>query len=284
VHDAGPSLDSEQMWFNQAAKAPIPDYKRKWFRSTNFRRAVSMAINREDLSRVVFNGHARPAIGPISTANKFWFNQALKTDAYSPDAALAKLQLDGFHLQSGTLRDAVGNAVEFSIITNAGNKYRERMAVLIQQDLQKIGVKVNVVTLDFPSLIERISQSFNYEAAMLGLTNVDLEPNGQMNVWLSSSENHQWNPQEKSPETAWEAEIDKLMREQASASDPRKRKKAFDRVQQIVAEQAPFIYLVNRNALSAVSISVSGATPVILRPQTYWNIERLTVTTETAKR
>lgn len=284
VHDAGPSLDSEQMWFNQVAKAPIPDYKRKWFRSTNFRRAVSMAINREDLSRVVFNGHARPAIGPISTANKFWFNQALKTDAYSPDAALAKLQLDGFHLQNGTLRDAVGNAVEFSIITNAGNKYRERMAVLIQQDLQKIGVKINVVTLDFPSLIERISQSFNYEAAMLGLTNVDLDPNGQMNVWLSSSENHQWNPQEKFPETTWEAEIDKLMREQASASDPKKRKKAFDRVQQIVAEQAPFIYLVNRNALSAVSISVSGATPVILRPQTYWNIERLTVTTETAKR
>jgi len=284
VHDAGASLDSEQMWFNQVAKAPIPDYKRKWFRSSNFRRAISLAINREDLSRVVFNGHARPASGPISAANKFWFNQDLKVEPYSADGALSKLQLDGFHLQNGTLLDAGGNSVEFSIVTNAGNKYRERMAVLIQQDLQKIGIKVNVVTLDFPSLIERISQSFNYEAAILGLTNVDLDPNGQMNVWLSSSENHQWNPQEKSPETAWEAEIDKLMREQASSSDPKKRKKAFDRVQQIVAEQAPFIYLVNRNALSAVSNSVVGATPVILRPQTYWNIERLTVTTETAKR
>jgi peptide/nickel transport system substrate-binding protein len=283
VHDAGPSLDSEQMWFNQVAKAPIPDYKRKWFRSTNFRRAVSLAINREDLSRVVFNGHARPALGPISRANKFWFNHDLQPDLYSPDAALAKLQLDGFRLQNGTLRDAGGNSVEFSIITNAGNKYRERMAVLIQQDLQKIGIKVNVVTLDFPSLIERISQSFNYEAAILGLTNVDLDPNGQMNVWLSSSENHQWNPQEKSPETSWEAEIDKLMREQASSSDPRKRKKSFDRVQQIVAEQAPFIYLVNRNALSAVSTSVQGATPVILRPQTYWNVERLTLTAEAAR-
>jgi len=284
VHDAGPSLDSEQMWFNQVAKAPIPDYKRKWFRSTNFRRALSLAVNREDLSRVVFNGHAQPALGPISRANKFWFNHELQPDLYSPDAALAKLQLDGFRLQNGTLRDSGGNAVEFSIITNAGNKYRERMAVLIQQDLQKIGIKVNVVTLDFPSLIERISQSFNYEAAMLGLTNVDLDPNGQMNVWLSSSENHQWNPQEKSPETSWEAEIDKLMREQASSSDPRKRKKSFDRVQQIVVEQAPFIYLVNRNALSAVSTSVQGATPVILRPQTYWNVERLSVRSEVAKR
>jgi peptide/nickel transport system substrate-binding protein len=284
VHDAGPSLDSEQMWFNQVGKAPIPNYKRNWFRSTNFRRAISLAINRDDLSRVVFNGHARPAIGPMSTANKFWFNQELKADLYNPQAALAKLQLDGFRLQNGTLRDVNGNAVEFSIITNSGNKYRERMAALIQQDLQKLGIKVNVVTLDFPSLIERISQTFDYEAAILGLTNVDIDPNAQMNVWLSSSENHQWNPQEKTPETEWEAEIDKLMREQASSSDPKKRKKAFDRVQQIVAEQAPFIYLVNRNALSAVSNSVQGASPVILRPQTYWNIERLTVTAEVAKR
>lgn len=277
VHDAGPSLDSEQMWFNQVASAPIAAYKRKWFRSANFRRAVSQAIDREDLSRVVFNGHARPAVGPISPANKIWFNTRLKPDAYSPERPLQKLSLDGFRLQNDVLRDANGNIVEFSIITNSGNKYRERMAVMIQQDLQKIGIKVNVVTLDFSSLIDRITQSFNYEAALLGLTNVDPDPNAQMNVWLSSSENHQWNRQEKTPETAWEAEIDKLMRSQASSADLRKRRDSFDRVQEIVVEQAPFIYLLNKNALSAVSNSVLGATPVILRPQTYWNAEHLTL-------
>jgi peptide/nickel transport system substrate-binding protein len=98
-----------------------------------------------------------------------------------------------------------------------------------------------------------------------------------MNVWLSSSENHQWNPQEKTPETAWEAEIDRLMRAQASSAEARRRKVAFDRVQEIAVEQAPFIYLVNRNALSAVSARVQGAIPVILVPQTYWNVERLAV-------
>jgi peptide/nickel transport system substrate-binding protein len=136
---------------------------------------------------------------------------------------------------------------------------------------------VNVVTLDFPSLIERMTQSFDYEAIILGLTNVDLDPNGEMNVWLSSSENHQWNPQQKAPETAWEAEIDRLMRLQASASDAKKRKEAFDRVQEIVVEEEPFIFLINKNALSAVSPAVHGASPVILSPQTYWNAEWLTV-------
>jgi len=277
VHDAGASLDSEQLWLNEVAKSPIPAYKKNWFRSANFRRAISEAINRDDLSRVVFHGHAQPAAGPFSPANKFWFNSKLTPPVYSPDAALKALQDEGFRMENGTLKDKDGNAVVFSIITNAGNKYRERMAVLIQDDLQKIGIHVNVVTLDFPSLIERMTQSFDYEAIILGLTNVDLDPNGEMNVWLSSSENHQWNPQQKAPETAWEAEIDRLMRLQASASDAKKRKEAFDRVQEIVVEEEPFIFLINKNALSAVSPAVHGASPVILSPQTYWNAEWLTV-------
>jgi peptide/nickel transport system substrate-binding protein len=277
VHDAGPSLDSEQLWFNEVAKAPIPAFKRNWFRSANFRRAISEAINRDDLSRVVFHGHAQPAIGPFSPANKFWFNSKLKPQTYSPDAALKLLQADGFRMENGVLKDKDGNEVIFSIITNAGNKTRERMAVLIQDDLQKIGIHVNVVTLDFPSLIARMTQSFDYEAIILGLTNVDLDPNGEMNVWLSSSENHQWNPQQKSPETAWEAEIDLLMRAQGSTSDAKKRKEAFDRVQEIAVEQEPFIFLINKNALSAVSTNVHGAVPMILSPQTFWNAEWLTV-------
>jgi len=277
VNDAGPSLDSEQMWFNQVAKAPIPPYKKKWFRSATFRRAVSQSISRNDLARVVFRGHAQAAVGPVSPANKFWFNSRLKPETCSPEAALQALQKDGFHLEKGALKDMEGNEVVFSIITNSGNKYRERMATMIQEDLQKIGMQVNVVTLDFPSLIERMTQTFDYEAILLGLTNVGLDPNEQMNVWLSSSENHQWNPSEKSPETAWEAEIDNLMRAQGSAADPKKRKESFDRVQEIAVEQAPFIYLVNRNALSAVSANVQGAQPVILVPQTYWNVERLSV-------
>lgn len=277
VHDSGPSLDSEQMWFNEVAKAPLPGYKKNWFRSTAFRVAISEGINRADMSRIVFRGHAQPAIGPVSPANKFWFNAKLKPQAYSPDSALKTLQSNGFRLENGTLKDKDGNAVEFSIITNSGNKYRERMATMIQDDLQKIGIHVNVVTLDFPSLIERMTQSYDYEAILLGLTNVGLDPNEQMNVWLSSSENHQWNPQEKAPETAWEAEIDRLMRAQASSADPKKRKEAFDRVQEIAVEQEPFIYLVNRNALSAVAANVHGASPVILVPQTYWNVEWLSV-------
>jgi peptide/nickel transport system substrate-binding protein len=280
--DAGVSLDSEQMWFNQVATSPLPEYKKTWFRSTNFRRAISEAINREDLARIAFRGRAHPGVGPISPANAFWFNSKLQPHPFDQKSALQRLAQDGFRVENGGLRDRTGNRVEFSVITNAGNKYRERMATMIQQDLTGIGIKLNVVTLDFPSLIERITQSFNYEACLLGLVNNDLDPNSQMNVWLSSAENHQWNPREKAPETAWEAELDNLMRAQASAMDPKKRKQYFNRVQEIVWQQEPFLYLVNRDSLLAVSPSVHNAHPVVLSPQVYWNIDQLSLTAEVA--
>ena len=275
AHDAGVSLDPEMMWLNQVATAPIPAYKKAWFASTTFRRALSEAINREDMARIVFRGHAQPAVGPISSANTFWFNSKLKAQSYDPQNALRDLAQDGFKLHDGTLTDRGGNPVEFSVITNSGNKYRAAMAAMMQQDLSKIGIRLNIVTLDFPSLMERLSRTFNYEACLLGLVNTELDPNVQMNVWLSSAADHQWNPQQKTPATAWEAEIDRLIRAQASTSDVRKRKQYFDRVQEIVREQNPFIYLINKDALSGVASTVRNAQPSALRPQTYWNIDEL---------
>lgn len=275
VADAGVSLDSEEMWFNQVPAAPLPTYKKAWFASTNFRRAISEVINRQDLARVVFHGHARPAVSWISPANKFWFNAKLEPHPFDRADALRRLALDGFRMQDGTLRDREEHTVEFSVITNAGNSARERMAAMIQQDLAGIGIRLNVVTLDFPSLIERIARGFNYEACLLGMVNDDLDPNAQMNVWLSSAENHQWNPGEKTPATQWEAELDRLMRAQAATLDANRRKRLIDRAQEIVWEQEPFIYLVNRDALSAVSATLHNVKPVMLRPQVYWNIDEL---------
>ena len=212
--DAGVGLDSEQIWFNQVPSSAIPAYKKAWFASTRFRQAISQSINRNDLARVAFRGYARPAGGWISPANKVWFNDKLQPHRFDPGSALGLLRQDGG--------------------SGAGS------------------IRLNIVTLDFPSLIERIARTFNYEACLLGFVNDDLDPNSQMNVWVSSAENHQWNPGEKVAATAWEAEIDRLMLAQASTFDFKKRKQAVDRVQQIVWEQEPFIYLVNKEALSAV--------------------------------
>ncbi len=273
--DLGTSLDTQQLWFNQVPVSPIGAYKKQWFASQAFRLAVSESINRKDMARVVYHGYGTPAAGPISPSNLFWYANKLNPPEFQPQVALARLQKDGFRMESGQLKDKGGNIVEFTIVTNAGNKVRERLAAMIQSDLKQIGIKVTVAALDFPSLIERIMRTFNYEACLLGMVHLDLDPSSQMNVWLSSGTSHAWNPNQKSPATAWEAEIDKWMRMQASEVDSKKRKAAFDKVQLIAAQQTPIVYLINKRSLAAASPRLRNLKPAILPPHMVWNAEEL---------
>ncbi len=275
VHDLGASLNTEQLWFNQSQSAPIPDWEKKWFRTREFRVAVSQAIHRADLARIAYEGHATPADDFISPANAMWRNTKIQPITQNTTAALQALARVGFRRSGASLVDSEGHEVRFSILTNAGNRPRERMAALIQQDLAALGMHVNVVTLDFPALIERLMHTQNYEAAMLGLSNVEPDPSSMMNVWLSSSPNHQWNPSQKVPSTAWEAEIDKLMMLQASTPDPKIRKAAVDRVQEIVAEQQPFLYLVYPNVLCAVSPNLGGVEFSVMQPTVLSSVDTI---------
>ncbi len=278
--DAGPSLDSEQLWFNQNPNAPLTDYRKAWFHSQQFRQAISLAIHRDDLAKLVYDSHAQPAAAIVPASNRAWNNPALKPPPFDPAAAQKLLASAGFRMEKGALNDPNNHAVEFTIITNSGSASRERLAVLIQQDLARIGIGVRLVTLDFPSLIERLTRTFDYEACLLGMVNDDLDPNAQMNVWLSSGPNHPWYPEEKSPATPWEAEIDRLMLQQSRETKTALRKKAFDRVQEIVAQEAPVIFLVGKHSLCAYGPRVGNASPSPFFPQTFWNIDQLYVRSE----
>ena len=275
VCDLGPSLNTEQLWFNQSPASPLPVWERSWFQQRAFRVAVSEAIHRDDLARIAYQGHATPAYGFISPANAAWYNRNLSVPHTDVAAAKAALARAGFHWAGPRLEDGAGHPVRFSILINTGNAARQEMATLIQQDLSALGMEVNVVALDFPALVERLMHTQDYEACLLGLENVAPDPNAMMNVWLSSSPNHQWNPSEKTPETAWEAEIDRDMNLQATSLDDAVRKQAVDRVQQIVADQQPFIYLVYPNVLIGISPRIEGVEPAVLEPELFWNVEHL---------
>jgi peptide/nickel transport system substrate-binding protein len=275
--NVGPSLDSEFLWFNQKPNAPLSAYKKTWFQSRLFRRAVSVAINRDDIVRLVYHGYAHSAASFVSEANKFWFNSKLSAPAQDRQLALKLLHEDGFRLDGKTLRDRSGNPVEFSLITNAGSKTRTEMGTILQQDLSKIGIRLNFLPIEFQSLVERITQTGQYEACLLGLTNVEIDPNSQMNLWLSSGTHHAWNPEEVKPATDWEAEIDRLAQLQHTTNNQEVRKRAFDHIQEIMAEEAPIVFLVHPDVLVAVSPSVRNALPSALPPHLYWNAEYISL-------
>lgn len=273
ARDAGPATGSEFLWLNQKPTAKVPAYKRKWFESQAFRRAIASAISREDLCKLVYQGLATPAAGPVSPANAFWYREGLRPHAHDLAGAKKRLAGAGFTLRDEKLYGPAGHAVEFSIITNAGNTQRAAMAAILQEDLAKLGIRISVVTLDFGALIERITSTFEYEACLLGFSIIDLDPNDQMNVWLSSAGQHAWNPGQEQPATEWEARIDELMTKQANTLERAERKKLFDEVQQIAWEQAPIIYLVHPNVLTAISPQIRNANAQALFPHTYANIE-----------
>jgi peptide/nickel transport system substrate-binding protein len=275
ARNLGASLDSEFVWFNQSPAPTMPEWKRKWFTSIVFRHAISASINRDDLARIVFHGYAHPAAGPISPSNRFWFDASLKALPFDSPGAVRALAKEGFVLRDGILHDREGHPVEFSLLTNSGNRAREAMASVIQEDLRKIGVQVNIVTLDFSSLIERIAKTMQYEACLLGFSNVEVDPVGEMNIWLSSGAQHQWWPFQKAPATPWEARIDKLELLQASEPSRELRKKAVDEIERIAVQQEPIVYLVNPDYLAAISPLLHGVQPVIAPPQILWNIESL---------
>jgi peptide/nickel transport system substrate-binding protein len=124
-------------------------------------------------------------------------------------------------------------------------------------------------------MIDRVFQSFDYEAAIMGLGGGDADPNPEMNVWLSSGSTHLWRMNETQPATAWEREIDQLMNEQMVTLDYKKRKKLYDRVQQIISEKLPFIFLATPHILAGAKAEVGNFQPALLEHYTLWNADQI---------
>jgi len=284
MSDAGPGLEYNFLFFNLGElgeKAP-PDLARKmkWFREVKFRRAISAAIDRDAIVRLVYQGRGAALWGPVAPGNRRWGNSAIPHPARSLEKARALLKEAGFSWTaepSGepALVDSDGKPVEFSILTSSTNADRTKMATLIQDDLRQLGMRVQIVPMEFRSLIDRVTQTREYEACVLGLVSFDADPTPEMNVWLSSGGTHLWNPSQSRPATAWEAEIDKQMEQQLAAPSFEQRKKSFDRVQEILAENEPMIFLASPDILAGAKNSIGNFHPAVLEPYVLWNAEQL---------
>jgi len=280
LYDLGPGLEYNFLFFNLndlSAKGPVEiAHKQAWFENVKFRQAVSAAIDREAIVKLVYQGRGVPLWGPVTPGNKIWLNTAIPHLSASSATARYLLQSAGLSWNSnGSLVDARGAPVEFSIITSAGNSERTQMATMIQNDLSQLGMNIHVLPLDFRALLDRLFQTHDYEACLLGLGNSDVDPNPEMNVWLSSGGTHLWHPGQSRPATAWEAEMDSLMREQLSTLDFSKRKRLYDRVQELVATSLPVICIASPNILVGAKTGLGNFRPAILDHYTLWNVEEL---------
>ncbi len=281
LYDLGPGLEYNFLFFNLNTNLPKDSAiarKQSWFDDVRFRQAVSNAIDREGIVRLVYRGHAAPLWTDVTPAYRLWINPAIPHPPRSLEKSRELLKAAGFSWKSdGTLVDGSGNPVEFSIVTSASNAQRLQMATIIQDDLKQVGMRVQVVPLEFRAVLDRVFQTHDFEASVLGLGGVDPDPNTKMNVLVSSGASHMWDLGESRPATPWEAEIDRLMKQQLSTLKLAERKRLYGRVQQLMYENLPLICVVSPNILVGAKNTVGNFQPAILDHYTLWNVDQLFV-------
>lgn len=282
--DAGPGLEYNFLFFNLSdptEKTPAEIVQRqKWFREVKFRQAVSAAVDREAIVRLVYQGRGAPLWGLVTPGNPRWQDGKLPHPARSLERARTLLKEAGFSWTTASsgqsaLMDSSGRPVEFSIITSSSNADRAKMAALVQDDLKQLGMRAQVVPLEFRSLLDRVMQTKEYDACVLGVVSGDADPNVDINVWLSSGGMHLWSPSQAHPSTPWEAEIDRLIDEQMYAQTFEQRKKLYDRTQELLWEYQPMIFLASPDILTGAKKLVGNFRPTVLEPYVLWNVDQL---------
>jgi peptide/nickel transport system substrate-binding protein len=283
--ELGVTTQRDLIIFNQntgtdssTGKPHVNPVKLKWFRDTKFRQAVSMAIDRPSIVQSTLGGRGEPNYNFITKSNQRWVNTNIMQYPYNPARAKQLLAEIGIadRNNDGLLEDAEGNAIEFEMNTNAGNSRREKGAVIVQDDLKKLGIRVDFRPLDFNTIVQKMTHSFDFECIFLGLASESVDPAEGLNVLRSSGFSHEWFPRQKTPSTEWEARIDFLMDANLKTFDFAERKKSFDEVQAIMAEQMPMIPTVAMNAYSAVRNNIGNLRPIVHHHnRLIWNSEEL---------
>lgn len=277
--ELGVSPDADAFWF-----CLKPDEKRKdprfaFVQKREFRQAISHAVDREEFAQTVFLGEAVPIWGPITPGNRAWFTPNLPRYAHDDQQARQLLKSIGLEDRNGdgVVEDAAGTEARFTVIVQRGIAYLERGLTVLREELAPVGIALDIAPLESNAVFERLF-ACDYDAIYVRASMTDLDPAGNLDMWLSSGSSHFWNMQQKTPATEWERQIDTLMTEQATTLDPERRRAIFNQVQRIFAENLPALYFAAPRMYAAHSRRVTGVVPSVSRPLILWSADTLAVT------
>ncbi len=293
VFNGGPDTGSVFVCFNlnkgsNAQNQPFVDpIKSRWFTNKEFRQAIAYGINRDAMTNNIYRGLGAPLHSPIPAQSPFYLSpeQGLKTYTYDMHKSKNLLLSAGFKYDSnGELLDSEGNKVRFTLLMAAGKKVREQMATQIKQDLGKLGMQIDTQFLSFNTYVEKLRLTRNWDTYLGGFTG-GTEPHSGYNIWSVKGTLHSFNqgPQAGEPPIKgweiydWEQKIDDLYVKASQELDEAKRKEIYGETQQIIAEQVPFIYMVNPLTFEAVRDRVSGIRYSALGGG-FWNLYELKIT------
>jgi peptide/nickel transport system substrate-binding protein len=224
------------------------------FKDRRVRQALTLAVNKQEIIEGVLMGLGQESYGPYKPGTWF-YNPEVPKFRYDPAKAKALLAEAGWQPGPDGVFAKNGIPFEFTILTNQGNDIRVRTAEIIQRRLQEIGIRVKIRTVEWATFIKQFIEKGHFEAVLLGW-NTGLDPD-QYDIWHSSKTRpgelnfiHYKNP-----------EVDKLLEEGRHTFDKEKRRQAYFRLQEILAEDQPYTFLFVPDALPAISKRFRGVKP-----------------------
>ena len=224
------------------------------FADRRVRQALTLAVNKKELIEGVLLGMGQEATGPYKPGAWF-YNPDVPKFSYNPERARALLADAGWRPGADGILTRDGRPFEFTILTNQGNDIRQRTAEIIQRRLQEIGIRVKIRIVEWATFIKEFIEKGHFEAVLLGW-NTGLDPD-QYDIWHSSKVRpgelnfiHYKNP-----------EVDRLLEEGRHTFDKEKRRRAYFRVQEILAEDQPYTFLFVPDALPAIHKRFRGIKP-----------------------
>ena len=294
IYNAGPDSGTTFLTFNlnkgsRKGKPLVDPIKSRWFNNVAFRQAVAYALDRQAIINNTLRGLGKTQNSPVSVPSPYFLspNEGLKVYDYNPKKAKEILLKAGFKYNSkDQLLDAEGNRVRFTLMGSAGSS-RPTVTPKIQQDLGKIGIRVDLQYLDFGVLGDKISNTLDWECWYGAITG-GIEPANGYNVWAVDGNFHVFNQKPQAGQAAiegrevsdWENKIHQLYIQGGKESDEAKRKAIYAQTQQISQENLPFIHLFNPLALAAARNTIENLkyTSIFPAPGNYvWNIYEMKV-------
>jgi len=240
--------------------------KHPLFRDKRVRQALSYAINKREIVDGVLFGLGVPATGPYKP-DTWFYNPNVRRYPYDPERAKRLLAEAGWRDTDGDgILDKDGRPFEFTILTNQGNLSRLLTAQIIQRRLSEIGIKVHIRTVEWTAFIHEFIDKRRFEAVILGWT-TGPEPD-LYDIWHSSKI--------KPPGLNFvgyaNPEVDRLLEEGRRTFDRNKRKRIYDRFQEILAEDQPYTFLYVPMALPCIHKRFQGIKPAPIGIS--YNLER----------
>ena len=225
------------------------------FADERVRQALSYAVNRESVIKGALMGMGEPTIGPYKPGT--WvYNTAITPYAYDPERAKALLAEAGWTPgEDGVLVNSDGRRFSFTILVNQGNEERVKVATIIQREFQAVGVECSIRTVEWAAFLKEFVNKGNYDALILAWNILD-DPD-IFDVWHSSaiSENglnfvHYAN-----------SEVDALLEKARITVDRAERKVLYDRFQEILHKEQPYLFLYVPYSLPMVQARFRGIEP-----------------------